>query len=215
MSFILGRKVGMTQAFADDGRLVPVSIIEAGPCKVLSKREVEKNGYSAALVGFEEIEGSKIKRKSELGLFKKLATSCYKVIRECRDLDADVGTDLTVDQFKPGEKIVVTGFSKGKGWAGVIKLWNFSRGRESHGGKFSRHPGSIGNCTEPARVIKGRKMAGQWGNEKITLRSVEVVQALPEDGLLLVKGPLPGSREGLLSIRGLGEQKKAALKKSA
>ena len=105
MTFILGRKVGMTQAFADDGRLVPVSVIQAGPCKVLSKRETSKDGYSAAVVGFEEIEGSKIKHKSELGLFKKLATSCYKVIRECRDLEAEVGAELTVEQFKPGEKI--------------------------------------------------------------------------------------------------------------
>jgi large subunit ribosomal protein L3 len=215
MAFIVGRKIGMTQTFTADGKRIPVTIVQAKPGKVLSVKTTDKDGYNAAVAGFEEIEGAKINAKAQLGYFKKLGSACYKIVKECRDLDAEAGADLTVEQFTAGDVLRVSGLSKGKGWTGTIKLWNFSRGRGSHGGKFIRHPGSIGNCTEPARVPKGRKMAGVWGSDKISLRSSTVVAVDKEDDLLLVKGPLPGGKNGLLMVEKLSGASAEAEKKSA
>lgn len=207
MGCILGRKMGMTQAFGDDGEMMPVTVIQAGPCKMLTEKTIDKDGYQAAVVGFEEVEGAKIGKKALLGMFKKYGSGAFKVIREFRDFQPakqeGSSNDLTVSQFAPGDILLVEGVSKGKGFANVIKLWNFSTGRESHGGNCQRKIGSTGMHTWPAHVIKGKKMPGRMGSESVTIRSVEVVKVMPEDNILLVKGPLPGIRQSLLSIRKL------------
>ena len=208
MSALIGRKVGITSGYDSSGEPMPVSVIQAGPCKVLSVRTSAKEGYDAAVLGFEEIEGAKVKSKALLGVFKKLGTSCYRVIKEFRDMKVDAGSEIKVDQFEPGDIVKIEGVSKGHGWSGVIKKWNFATGRESHGGNCQRKMGSSGMHTWPAHVIKGKKMSGRWGSENVTLRSVEVVQVIPEENLLLVKGPLPGGIHGLLRIQKLGKKAK-------
>jgi large subunit ribosomal protein L3 len=145
-----------------------------------------------------------------LGWFKKLSSPCYKVVREFRDFQAEAGAELRVDQFQPGDIVKVEGISKGHGWTGVIKKWNFGTGRESHGGNCQRKMGSSGMHTWPAHVIKGKKMSGRWGSEQVTLRSVEVIKVVPEEGLLLVKGPLPGGRFGILKVQKIGVRKNRA-----
>jgi large subunit ribosomal protein L3 len=214
MAMILGRKIGMTQTFGPEGEFIPVTVIKAGPCKLLELRTPEKHGYSAAVVGFEEVEGARVKDKARLGFFKKLGTSVYRVSKEFRDGAGEVGADLSVGQFNARDVVEICGTSKGHGWTGVIKKWNFATGRESHGGNCQRKMGSSGMHTWPAHVIKGKKMSGRWGSEKITLEYVEVVGIVPEDNLLLVKGPLPGGKHGLLSIRKVGVAKAPPAKKA-
>lgn len=201
MACILGRKIAMTQTYGPDGEQIPVTVIEAGPCKVVSQRTKDKDGYSATVLGFEEVEGAKLGSKPLLGLFKKLSSPAFKVLREFRDIEMAAGSDAKVDQFKEGDILIVEGISKGKGMTSVIKKWNFRTGRESHGGNCQRKMGSSGMHTWPAHVIKGKKMSGRWGNDKITLRTVEVVKVVAEDNLLMVKGPLPGTPLSLVSIQ--------------
>lgn len=211
MAAILGRKVGITSRIRDDGASVPASVVQAGPCRILEKRSTGKHGYDAVVVGFEEVEGAKLRSKSLLGWFKKLGTSCFNVVSEFRDEAGEVGSEVTVKDFSPGDVLIVEGVSKGHGWTSVIKKWNFATGRESHGGNCQRKMGSSGMHTWPAHVIKGKKMSGRWGSEKVTLRSVEVLAVLPEDNLILLKGPLPGGKGGLLKLQRL----KAAQSKAA
>ncbi|MBN8554049.1 MAG: 50S ribosomal protein L3 [Deltaproteobacteria bacterium] len=213
MAQLLGRKVGMTQAFGPEGEAIPVSVIKAGPCKVLQAKTVEKDGYQSVVLGFEEVEGSKIKAKAQLGAFKKLGTACFKVTKEIQGGTAETGADLNVSQFAEGDILLIEGVSKGHGWTSVIKKWNFGTGRESHGGNCQRKMGSSGMHTWPAHVIKGKKMSGRWGSEKITLRTVEVVKVVLEDHLLMVKGPLPGGRHGLLKMRKMGVKKAKQVQK--
>lgn len=201
MAVILGRKVAMTQAFNENGGLQPITIIQAGPCKVIETKTDEKNGYSSAVVGFDQIEGSKLKNKSLLGKFKKLGVPVFKVIREFRNFTAEQGSDLTVEQFQKGDKLVVSGRSKGKGFQNAIKRYNFSRGRETHGGNFNRAIGGTGMCEFPGRVFKGKKMPGHMGDRNLTQKSVTVVDVIPEENLLLVRGPVMGGKNGLLTIR--------------
>jgi large subunit ribosomal protein L3 len=212
---ILGRKIGMTQAFDDEGGLVPVSVIQAGPCKVLATRVDDKNGYSAAILGFEEIEGAKVKNKSLLGAFKKWGTPCYRVIREFRDFATQPGADLNVSQFNPGDILQIEGISKGHGWTSVIKKWNFRTGRESHGGNCQRKMGSSGMHTWPAHVIKGKKMSGHWGCENITIKSTTVIKVDVESNLLMVKGPLPGGRLSLIKAHKIGAKPAKKVEKAA
>ncbi len=209
MGILLGRKIGMTQAFEEDGAMIPVTVVYAGPCRVLEQKTEEKHGYKASVLGFEEIPGAR-SRKPLLGLFKKLQSPVFKFIREFRGTDATAGQDLKVDQFKKGETVSVEGISIGKGWAGVIKKYNFSRGRESHGGNFNRAVGSCGMHTWPARTIPGKKMPGHMGVEKVTLKTVEVVDVIPEENLILLKGPVPGADQALLKIWTSKFQKKKA-----
>lgn len=210
MSGILGRKIGMTQSFSEEGALVPVTVIQAGPCKVLELRAKDKNGYESAVLGFEEVEGAKLRKKALLGYFKKLGSPVFKIVREFRGLSAEAGQDISVSQFQPGDLLQIQGTSRGKGWAGAIKRWNFARGRESHGGDYNRALGSTGNNTWPARTVPGRKMSGRMGSELISIKNIEVVDVIPEDNLLIVKGPVPGGENGLLKIVKIGEKKKAA-----
>lgn len=201
MGCLLGRKIAMTQAFGADGELVPVTVVQAGPCKVVAQRTKEKDGYKAVILGFEEIEGAKLKSKALLGFFKKLASPCFRILREFREFEMTPGSDVGVSQFKAGDILTVEGTSKGKGMTSVIKKWNYSRGRMSHGGNCQRKMGSSGMHTWPARVLKGKKMSGRWGNDQITIRTVEVVKVIPEDNIILVKGPLPGVPESLVSLQ--------------
>jgi large subunit ribosomal protein L3 len=161
------------------------------------------------VLGFEEIPGAR-SNKALLGFFKKLQAPVYRFIREFRGHEAPAGQDVGVAQFSKGEALTVEGVSIGKGWAGTIKRWNFSRGRQSHGGNFNRAPGSCGMHTWPARTIPGKKMPGRMGSEYVTLKSVEVVDVIPEENLLLLKGSVPGGEQSLLKICTSKHQKKKA-----
>jgi len=200
MTAILGRKIGMTQSYREDGKLLPVTLIEAGPCRVLQQKTVDRDGYQAAVLGFEKVEGSKVKNRGRLGFFKKLGLPVFKIVREFRGIDLEVGKEINVSEFQPGDRITIVGVSRGKGWASGIKRWNFSRGRETHGGNFNRAIGSCGMKEFPGRTIKGKKMSGRMGGNRKTLKNVEVVGTIPEDNILLVKGPVTGGENGLLLI---------------
>jgi len=209
MSGILGRKVGMTVKFGTGGEMIPVTVIQAGPCKIIKRRTVEKDGYEAGVLGFEEVEGAKLKKKALLGFFKKLGTPCYRVVREFRKVKGDVGTDVTVNDFKAGDLLKVTGTSIGKGWTGGIKKWNFSGGRGSHGGNFKRAIGSCGMKEWPGRTLKGKKMSGHMGVERVTTKSIEVIDVLPEDNVIVLKGPITGFDGGLVILEKYGVKKAA------
>ncbi|GIW07851.1 MAG: 50S ribosomal protein L3 [Dehalococcoidia bacterium] len=199
---ILGRKLGMSQVFRQDGRVVPVTAIEAGPCTVTQVKTVEKDGYSAVQVGF----GTKNKLNRPLrGHLRKAGVQSVRYLREFR-LPADpsiaLGATIDVGIFKPGDHVDVVGISKGKGFAGVVKRHRFGGGPKTHG-QSDRHraPGSIGSGTTPGRVLRGLRMAGHMGHERVTVQNLEVVEADPNRNLLLVKGSVPGANNGLLIIR--------------
>ena len=199
---LIGRKIGMVQVFSEDGESIPVTVIEAGPCTVVTKRTKEKNGYQAVQVGFGEQKESRISSPVK-GQFKKADVPPCRVLREFRVDDADnfeVGQKITVDIFSVGEKVSVTGRSKGRGFAGVVKRWGFWGGPAAHGSMFHRAPGSIGQSAYPSRVIKGKKMPGHYGNAQITTRNLEIVDVKPEHNLLLVKGSVPGGKRGIVLV---------------
>ncbi|WP_243545564.1 50S ribosomal protein L3 [Pseudodesulfovibrio tunisiensis] len=201
---LLGKKLGMTRIFQDDGTVCPVTVIEAGPCPVTQIKTVEKEGYNALQVGYDEIAERKVNKPMK-GHFAKIGKGCFRHLKEF-PLDAveefELGQELTVDMFATGDSIKVTGTSKGKGFQGVMKRWNFSGQRASHGAeKVHRVPGSVGNATFPGRVWKGKKMPGQMGNERVTYNNVEIVDVRPEDNVIIVKGQVPGPKNGLVMIR--------------
>jgi len=203
---LIGKKLGMTQIFDDMGNQIPVTVVQAGPCPVLDVRTPEKNGYSAVALGFDKKELNKVNKPAQ-GYFSRVGDSAYRVVREIRVDDAQIGEFslgqmMNVEQFKVGDKIVVTGRSKGKGFAGVIKRWGFGGGRKTHGSRFHRAPGAIGMCAWPARTFKGRKMPGHKGTERITVKNLSVVDVFPDRNVLLVKGAVPGAKNGILIIRG-------------
>jgi large subunit ribosomal protein L3 len=203
MKMIIGRKIGMTQIFDEEGNAIPVTVVKAGPCVVVQKKTPETDGYSAIQLGFEEIPEKKV-NKPMLGHFKKYGVKPVRILREFRVENPDeyeVGQVIDVSIFEPGEVIDVTGWSKGRGFAGAMKRWGFSGGPKSHGSKFHRMLGSVGQHTEPAKILKGKKMAGRYGNERVTVRNLKVVKVDPENNLLVVKGGVPGARGGLLLIR--------------
>jgi large subunit ribosomal protein L3 len=201
---ILGKKLGMTQLFAADGRRVPVTVVEAGPCVVLQKKTDATDGYNAVQLGFAPKAAHRV-NKPELGHFKKAGKGAFSSAREFKVTDVDainVGDEIScADLFKIGDIVDVTGTSKGKGFQGVIKRWNFSGGRMTHGSKFHRGPGSIGCSAWPSRVFKGKKMAGQMGNERVTTQNLAIVDVRPEQNILLIKGAVPGPRNGVVMIR--------------
>lgn len=199
---ILGIKKGMTQVFKETGEVIPVTVIAAGPCVVLQKKTVETDGYNAIQVGFYENKPGRVNKPLK-GHFAKAGDKLFKYVKEFRVDNVDeyeVGQEINVDIFNPGDKIDVSAKSKGKGFAGTIKRHNFARGRESHGSRYHRGVGSLG-AVEPARVFKGRKMPGRMGGEKVTTLNLEVVKVYPEENLLLVKGAVPGPRKGIVYIR--------------
>lgn len=201
---ILGRKLGMTQVWDSDNRIVPVTVIQAGPCRVVQLKTPERDGYSAVQIAFGAVKEQRL-NKPELGHLKKSGTSASKHLAEIRvdDLSPyEVGTVINADVFAAGELVDVTAVSKGKGFAGVMQRHNFKGQGASHGNhKKHRAPGSIGACATPARVFKGMRMAGQHGNVRTTTLNLEVVEGDAERGLLLVKGAVPGPNGGLVFIR--------------
>ncbi|MEE8328661.1 MAG: 50S ribosomal protein L3 [Thermodesulfovibrionia bacterium] len=204
MKGILGKKVGMTHLFSEDGRVVPVTVIEAGPCKVVQLKRVESDGYSAVQIGFDEIKKEKNIPKGRLGHFKKISLPPYRFLREIKMEGLKVGDDIAVDIFDKGEKVLVTGVSKGKGFQGVMKRHNYKGGPGSHGSMFNRAPGSIGQSSFPSRVWKNKGMPGHMGDEKVTTKNIEVVDIREEQNLLIVKGSVPGANGGYLIIRSVG-----------
>ncbi len=206
MAAILGKKLGMTQVFREDGEVVPVTVIEAGPCKVTAVRDQEKDGYSAVQLAFGEAKPGKLS-KAEEGHTKKAGAEPMRHLVEFRNenLGAEdgpkIGDDVTVASFEAGQKVKVSGTSIGKGFQGGIKRHNFSRGPVSHGSHNVRAPGSIGASTFPARVFKGMRMPGQMGNKRITQKGLEIADIDADRNLLLIKGSVPGSRNALVEVR--------------
>ncbi|MGN1250312.1 MAG: 50S ribosomal protein L3 [Candidatus Spyradocola sp.] len=204
---ILGTKVGMTQLFLEDGRVVPVTVVEAGPCTVVQKKTVERDGYSAIQVGFKTLSESrakKLKNKPEQGHFKKAGVAATRYLREFRLDDAqnyEVGQLINVDVFAKGDSVDVVGTSKGHGYTGAILRWNQHTGPMAHGSKYHRGVGSLSANSDPSRVFKNKHMSGQWGHERVTVQNLEVVRVDGERNLLFVKGALPGPNGGLLMIR--------------
>lgn len=200
---IIGRKLEMMQVFAEDGTNVPVTLLEVGPCTVSQIKTPERDGYSALQIAFGTCKPKHINKPLK-GHLDKVGKGYFQVLREVRVEDPgqfQLGQEITVDSFQIGERIDVIGTSKGKGYAGTIKRWGFQRGPDGHGSKNVREPGSTGNATYPGRVIKGKKMPGQKGNKRVTTMGLKIVDVRPEDNLLLVKGAIPGSRNGIVFIR--------------
>ena len=202
MAAIIGKKIGMTQVFTEDGTRVPVTVIEAGPCPVTSVREPERDGYSAVQLAFGEAPEHKL-TKGELGHLKKADAGPLKTLVEFRDPDTGhaIGEVLTVEQFEPGQRVKVSGVAVGKGFQGTIRRHNFGRGPVSHGSHNVRAPGSIGASADPARVFKGMRMPGRMGGRRVTQRRLEVVEVDAERNLLLIKGAVPGPRNGTVEVR--------------
>ena len=201
---ILGRKLGMTRIFGDDGTIVPVTAVEAGPCPILQVKTKDKEGYDAIQLGFGALSDNKLNKPAK-GHMEKAGQGGFRHLRELplEDLgEYEVGQSLSVDIFSAGEKVKITGTSKGKGFQGVMKRWNFAGLGATHGAeKVHRSPGSVGNATFPGKVFKGKKMPGQMGNKTVTVMNVEVVDVRPEDNLILIKGQVPGPKNGLIMIR--------------
>ena len=200
---LIGKKLGMTQIFADDGRCIPVTVIEAGPCVVLQKKTVDKDGYNAIQVGFGSREAAKANR-ALVGHCKTADKGVFAHLREFRLDNVDqfnVGDEISAELFAAGELVDVTGTSIGKGYQGVMKRWGFKGGRSTHGSRFHRAPGSIGCSATPSRVFKNKKMPGQMGNERVTIQRLQVVRVDTADNLLLIKGAIPGSTNGLVIIK--------------
>jgi large subunit ribosomal protein L3 len=201
---ILGKKLGMTQVFVADGRRVPVTVVEAGPCTIVQKKTESTDGYNALQVGFSAKKTARV-NKPMIGHFRQADQGAFAHLRELGADNVDdynVGDQITCDAvFKAGDIIDVTGASKGKGYQGVIKRWGFSGGRATHGSKFHRAPGSIGCSAWPSRVFKGKKMPGQMGNARITQQNLEIVEIRPEQNIILIKGSVPGANQSLLLIR--------------
>jgi large subunit ribosomal protein L3 len=199
---IIGKKIGMTQVFTEDGTRVPVTVIEAGPCPVTGVRAPDRDGYSAVQLAFGEAPEHKL-TKGELGHLKKAGAGPLRTLVEFRDPDAEhaVGDVLTVEQFEPGQRVKVSGVAIGKGFAGTVRRHNFRRGPVSHGSHNVRAPGSIGASADPARVFKGVRMPGRMGGKRVTQRQLEVVEIDAERNLLLVKGAVPGPKNGTVEVR--------------
>ena len=200
---ILGRKLGMTQIFDEVGRLVPVTVVEAGPNPVVQKKTVENDGYSAIQVGFIDVKEQRA-NKPQKGHFSKAGISPKKYLREFRIENAEslnVGDEIKADVFENGEKIDVTGISKGKGFAGTVKRWGTHRGPMSHGSHYHRGPGSMGACSSPGRVMKGKRLPGHMGVDRVTVQNLCVVRVDVDKNLILVRGGVPGPKGGLLIIK--------------
>ena len=201
---IIGKKLGMTQLFTAEGKVIPVTVVEAGPCPVVQLKTEEHDGYNAVKLGFEEGPEKKLS-KPALGQFKKAGVNPQKELREFRVENVSeysVGSSVTVEVFAAGDKIDVTGLTKGHGYTGVIKRWNHHRLKETHGvGPVHREVGSMGANSSPSSVFKGKKLAGQYGNEQVTIQNLEVVKVDAARNVLLIKGAVPGPVKGIVTIR--------------
>jgi len=201
MKGILGKKVGMTQVFTEDGRLVPVTIIEAGPVKVVQKKEKAKDGYEALQLGYDETRKEKNITKPMLGHFKKTSSPAFRFLSEIKMDGFNSGDNITVDIFTKGEKVSITGTSKGKGFQGVMKRHNYKGGPGSHGSMFNRAPGSIGSSAYPSRVWKNKGLPGHMGDERVTVKNIEIFDIRKDQNLLLVVGAVPGSNGGYVIVK--------------
>jgi large subunit ribosomal protein L3 len=206
VSKLLGKKIGMTRFFVEEGRSVPVTVLKLGPCVVLQKKTKEKESYNAIQFGFEPQKESRV-NKPMRGHFKGAGPKCFKEVKEVRVEDPDsfeLGQEIGSDVFSIGDLVSVAGKSKGRGFAGVVKRWGFHGGRKSHGSRFHRAPGSIGTNTTPGRVLKGRKLPGRMGNERVTVKNLVVIDVRPEMNLVLVRGSVPGHKNGFLEVMRVG-----------
>ena len=213
MKALIGKKIGMTQVYDEQGTLIPVTVIEAGPCVVTAVKTVERDGYDALQLGFGARKAKNLSRAEKGHLTKAVAVDeagkLPAVLREFRGMDAaEPGAVIKADVFAAGDFIDVVGTTKGRGFQGVVKRWNFGGGRASHGGAWERRPGSIGMCEFPGRVAKGKKMAGHYGCDRRTVQNLKVVRVNAEENYLMVRGAVPGANGGILLVR-------SALKKSA
>lgn len=200
---LIGKKIGMTQIFDETGNAIPVTVVEAGPCVVTQKKTMENDGYEAIQVGFGDVKANRVNKPMK-GHFDKADAAPKKTLKEFRleDISAiNVGDIIKADTFAAGEIVDVKGTSKGHGTAGAIKRWNFSRLRMSHGtGPNHRHAGSLGACSSPSRVFKGKKMAGHYGHETVTIQNLKVVKVDAENNLIAIKGAIPGPKGGIVVI---------------
>lgn len=200
---LIGKKIGMTQIFDEKGNVIPVTVVEAGPCVITQKKTIENDGYEAVQVGFGDVKAQRV-NKAMKGHFAKNDVAPKKVLKEFRlesIVDVNVGDILKADVFATGDKVDVIGTSKGHGTAGSIKRWNFSRLRESHGtGPVARHAGSLGACSTPSRVYKGKKLAGHYGVYRTTVQNLTIAKVDVENNLIAVKGAIPGPKGGIVVI---------------
>ncbi|MCF8040067.1 MAG: 50S ribosomal protein L3 [Desulfohalobiaceae bacterium] len=200
---LIGQKIGMTTIFVDDGRAVPVTVVKTGPCPVIQVKDEARDGYQALQLGFEQLPERKVNKpqqghqsKAGKGYFRKLVE-----FRQADNKEHEVGQELDCELFHVGERVKITGTSKGKGFAGVMKRWNFGGSPSSHGHhKVHRAPGAIGQCAYPAKVFKGKKMPGQMGNKRVTIPNAEIVDIRKEDNLILLRGQVPGAKNSLIMI---------------
>lgn len=199
---IIGTKLGMTQIFAEDGKVIPVTVVKAGPCTVVQNKTVETDGYNSVVVGFGEVREKSL-NKPQKGIFAKANVAAMKYLRELRleESSLSVGDEIKADVFESGEKVDVSGISKGKGFAGPMKRWGLHRGPMAHGSGYHRGSGSMGACSAPGRVMKGKKLPGHKGVVKVTVQNLEVVKVDAENDLILIKGAVPGNKGGLVTIR--------------
>lgn len=203
MKNMIGKKVGMTQIFMEDGQVVPVTVVEAGPLTVVQKKTVESDGYNAIQVGFQEIKERRINKPAK-GHFEKADLAYKKYLREFKvdnPEDYEIGQEIKADAFAEGDRVDVIGVSKGKGTQGVIKRHGFSRGNETHGSHFHRAPGGLSAGTYPGRVFKGHRMGGRMGNERVTVQNLEVVRVDADKNIILIKGAIPGPKKGFITIK--------------
>ena len=204
---ILGKKIGMTQIFLQDGRLVPVTVVEAGPCTITQVKTAQTDGYEAVQVGFGELSEQRAKKllnKPELGHFNKAGVAPARHLREFRfeDISAySVGGVIKCDVFQEGDKVDAIGISKGHGFTGVIQRWNHHTGPMAHGSKYHRGVGSMGANSDPSRVFKNKKMPGQYGGERVTIQNLEIVKVDAERNLIMIKGAIPGANGSLVMVR--------------
>lgn len=205
---ILGKKLGMSQVFDESGSLIPVTLIQAGPCPVLATRNVEKDGYSAVQLGFEE-KPERLVNKPDLGRFKKAGAKPQRIVREFRVDDPqqyEVGKDVSVGIFAPGERVDVTGTSKGRGYIGPKKRHHATPGPVTHGSMYHNRPGSNGGSSQPARTFPGKTMAGHMGDEKVTVKNLKIVKTDADKNLIYVLGSIPGTNSGYVTIRKRSEK---------
>lgn len=200
---IIGKKIGMSQIFTAEGKVIPVTVVEAGPCPVVQIKTKENDGYEAVQVGFGTVKETRV-NKPEAGHFKKAGVTVKKYLRELRFANCasyTLGQELTCDMFTVGDKVDVTGTSKGHGYSGVVQRWNNHIGPKAHGSGYHRGVGSMGACSSPSRVFKNKHMAGQWGHEQVTIQNLTVARVDAARNLLLIKGAIPGPKGGLVVVK--------------
>ena len=204
---IIGKKLGMTQVFDESGNHIPVTVLEAGPCTVVDVRTPKRNGYAAVALGFGRRDLNKV-NKPRRGVFERVGSSAFEVVREFRIPEEGLeefapGKEITVQVFSIGQLVDVVGVSKGRGFAGVVKRWGFRGGRDTHGSRFHRAPGSIGMCADPSRTFKGRKLPGHMGNHRVTVKDLSIVDVKPDKNIILIRGAVPGAKDGIVFIKGI------------